>query len=203
MGTADTYTLSNIQRLFLQNHLPLFSTGAIADISRPTILRYVDILRSTISSDEHAADVATGELVRLRLDEITTTQQKKSTIVSQSSQTKPRHLTGGTYQSISIWRWQPDKRLWRYLLWSWFCFVLFSFTLPEKVSENAKSTVIHSSRSLTRSLKLPQMWLWFTFLKSFFLIYFWSDPWELNYVGKHLQLNICSADQTAIANDLI
>lgn len=77
MGTSDTYTLSNMQRLFLQNHLPLFSTGAIANISRPVILHYVDILRCTISSGEHAADVATGELARSRLDEISQHHQQQ------------------------------------------------------------------------------------------------------------------------------
>lgn len=70
MRTADRYTLSNTQRLFLRNHLPLFS--AIANH-----LGYVGILRCTVSSDEHAANVATGHLVMLRLDEISPQQQQQ------------------------------------------------------------------------------------------------------------------------------
>lgn len=101
MGTTDTYGLSNMQRLFLRNHLPLFSARAIANISPPTILHYTGILRCTISSDVRAADVATGELVMSRLDEISQQkqqqQQSKRNLRLFGNRVKPTQLTGGTY----------------------------------------------------------------------------------------------------------
>lgn len=166
-----------------------FLYGCHCQHIRPTILGYADILRCTISSDEHAADVATGALVRLRLDEISHHQQQQQ---HQSCQTKPMQFTGRTYQRFSIWRWQPDGRLWRYLLRSWFCFVPFSFTLLEKVwvGENAK--IYCNSQQLEPDKKSELISnVTLIHIPKIFLTHFWFNPWEFNYTGKHLQLNNC------------
>lgn len=97
----------------------------------------------------------------------TTTEQKESTAVWQSCQTKPTQLTGGTYQRISIWRWQPDKlREDCGGIYSEADFALCSlvFHLLTKLVKMLKSTVIRSDCSQTRRL-------WFTFLKFVWFIF--------------------------------